>query len=163
MVPIVWLLIYQMMCFPHILSSINLYIGDWIGRHRNKTPERGPVKKQIKTNKINYFFAKKYCNSMSDTYLTYSNQNLELNYCLRPFFLTKMLAQPNGHCIGRKVFCPPQQKVTWSKMSSRGQYARMKTITLDWSIKVHVHSITPTGHAPWWQCFWRKKLSLAFL
>ena len=45
---------------------------------------------------------------MSDTYFTYSNQNLELKYCLRCFFLTKMLAQLNGHCIERKGFGPPQ-------------------------------------------------------
>ena len=43
---------------------------------------------------------------MSDTYFTYSNQNLELKYRLRCFFLTKMLAQHNGHCIEQKVFCP---------------------------------------------------------
>ena len=80
-------------------KTINKYIGDWNFRHRTKTPERGCVKKkQIKTNKINYFFAKKkYCKSMSDTYFTYSNQNLELKYCLRCFLLTKMLAQLNGH------------------------------------------------------------------
>ena len=43
-------------------KTINIYIGDWNCRHRTKTPERGSVKKQIKTNKINYFFAKKkYC------------------------------------------------------------------------------------------------------
>ena len=33
---------------------------------------------------------------MSDTYFTYSNQNLELKYRLRCFFLTKMLALHNG-------------------------------------------------------------------
>ena len=40
-------------------KTINKHIGDWNCRHRTKTPERGSVKKQIKTNKINYFFAKK--------------------------------------------------------------------------------------------------------
>ena len=45
---------------------------------------------------------------MSDTYFTHSNQNLELKYCLRCFFLTKMLAHLNGHCIERKGFGPPQ-------------------------------------------------------
>ena len=58
---------------------------------------------------------------MSDTYFTYSNQNIELKYCLRCFFLTEMLAQLNGHCIERKVFMPTTIKshmvknvVTWS-------------------------------------------------
>ena len=38
----------------------------------------------------------------------------------------------NGHRMERKMFCQPQQKVT--KLLSIGQQARMKTITLDWSI-----------------------------
>ena len=47
---------------------------------------------------------------MSDTYFTYSNQNQELKYRLRCFFLTKMLAQLNGHCIERKVFAHHNKK-----------------------------------------------------
>ena len=34
-----------------------------------------------------------------------------------------------------RSFAHHNKKVTWSKLLSRGQYARMKTITLDWSIE----------------------------
>ena len=39
---------------------------------------------------------------------SYTRRKANVTEALRCFFLTKMLAQLNEHCIERKVFCPPQ-------------------------------------------------------